>query len=367
LVELAKVRASPNKWISLMTYTAGIKRFALNCLYSLVKYGNQPHYIVATFDKDSLSSCMELNLACFNATDLSRVKIEGGAFNFGAKESVAMWWAKQEISLLLLRMGYIVHGTDADVVYFRDVRASYGNVLEKTWADGMFLTEESGPNKEDDERSYINMINAGVYALKPSNRTFHFMKHWIGGWERDMDQVYLNKIMSTSYMFCDSRATCSTLKRHRKAAFYRHPHLWKGTSCILPLGDTPCEDKRLFIHYLCGVGWANKKQAWELYNMWVIDDEGRPMWDDGKETKGVNGTKHAFLPCPGIAWPHVSWSPNRRRGLLATLGQSALSRALGFSSGVMSSEKERDYVMQEAGDVSTPSRGEQRSRRMPLL
>ena len=51
-----------------MTMTAAIKRFVLNCLFSLQKYGKQRHYIVVTFDPQSLVACKTLNLPCFNGS-----------------------------------------------------------------------------------------------------------------------------------------------------------------------------------------------------------------------------------------------------------------------------------------------------------
>ena len=59
----------PGSWVTFVTMTAAIKRFVLNCLFTLHKYGKQPHFFVATFDPHSLSTCMELNLPCLNATE----------------------------------------------------------------------------------------------------------------------------------------------------------------------------------------------------------------------------------------------------------------------------------------------------------
>ena len=52
--------------------TAAIRRFVLNCLYTLVKYGKQPHYIVATF----------LNLPCLDGHEFNTNPQVGHPFVF---------------------------------------------------------------------------------------------------------------------------------------------------------------------------------------------------------------------------------------------------------------------------------------------
>ena len=66
-------------------------RFVANCLYTLHKYGKQPHFIVAVFDPVSLAECKRLNLPCFNAEGFSGQRIEDGDHGFGSRHAVAMW------------------------------------------------------------------------------------------------------------------------------------------------------------------------------------------------------------------------------------------------------------------------------------
>ena len=42
-----------------------------------------------------------------------------GQFVPGQRSALKIWWAKQNIALRLLEMGYNVHGSDVDVFYFR--------------------------------------------------------------------------------------------------------------------------------------------------------------------------------------------------------------------------------------------------------
>ena len=62
--------------------TAAIRRFVLNCLYTLVKYGKQPHYIVATFDPSSLAACKILNLPCLDGHEFNTNPQVGHPFVF---------------------------------------------------------------------------------------------------------------------------------------------------------------------------------------------------------------------------------------------------------------------------------------------
>ena len=103
LPALLRIQASEHKWITIVTMTGKIKHFVLNCLYSLVAYGKQPHYIVAAFERESLEACKKLRLPCFDAAHMTPHKIENGVHNFISGQAHAMWWAKQRIALSILR------------------------------------------------------------------------------------------------------------------------------------------------------------------------------------------------------------------------------------------------------------------------
>ena len=99
-------QVGPKRWISMVTMTASIKRFVVNCLYTLHKYGGQPHYIVATFDPVSLSVCKSLNLPCLNGTDFNTdpMAIEDGERS-KRYDAVKIWgggsFTYDEVTLLL--------------------------------------------------------------------------------------------------------------------------------------------------------------------------------------------------------------------------------------------------------------------------
>ena len=122
--------------------------------------------------------------------------------------------------------------------------------------------------------------------------------------------------MLQAYMLCDSMATCIGLRRNGVAAMYRHPAFFPHQSCMRPLVGNyspggPCDTRRLYLHYLCWSGWEDRKaRSWTENDLWMIDEDLRPMWQDGGGPKGP----HAFMPCfDQLAWPDVKGNLARRR------------------------------------------------------
>lgn len=311
LTRLLEVQASEHRWISMVTMTAKIKRFVVNCLYSLHKYGKQPHYMVATFDDISLAECKRLNLPCLNATMFSQQRIEDGDHGFGSQHAVAMWWAKQTLTTELIRRNYNVHASDVDVVYFRNMNLSYDRIFSDTKADGIFAAEEGGPGEPWEpvhpSKSYINLINAGVYAIQANNRTLDFMLRWTAPEGRKhMDQVYLNHLHTEAYVFCTSHSTCRSAQGHGKFALFRHQFFFPGTSCIQNIyppdnsEPDPCNPRRLYLHFLCTCCWDAKSKCWEHNRLWFVDTNLKPMYTDGGGSE-----QHPFMPCKEeVAWPN---------------------------------------------------------------
>ena len=77
------------------------------------------------------------------------------------------------------------------------------------------------------------------------------------------------------------------------------PHPWSLSSCILDTLEDACNTRRLYVHFLCRVGWDEKIRAWNKLKFWLVDGEGKPLWQDG----GGTGGAHPFFPCDeGPAW-----------------------------------------------------------------
>ncbi|KAG1656769.1 hypothetical protein FOA52_009595 [Chlamydomonas sp. UWO 241] len=141
------------RWITMLTMTGAVRRFAANCIYSLVTYGRQPHYLVATFDDSSAAECARMRLPCADAKVFmpDHQLVDG---QHVAQAQAPLWWAKQRLAYHLLGKNLTVHGTDIDVVYYRDVRKSYSRAIDLLQADAVFAAEEF------DHGSYINHMNA---------------------------------------------------------------------------------------------------------------------------------------------------------------------------------------------------------------
>ncbi|KAG1676389.1 hypothetical protein FOA52_001184 [Chlamydomonas sp. UWO 241] len=292
------------RWITMLTMTGALRRFAANCIYSLVTYGRQPHYIVATFDDSSAAECARMRLPCADAKAfMPDHQLVDGEHNFGSAAAGAIWWAKQRLAQHLLSKNLTVHGTDIDVVYFRDVRKSYSRAFVKLRADAVFAAEEAldpteGPRPVPRD-AYINHMNAGVYAVHPNQRTLDFFDQWINAStdpRSNNDQVALNRLIHRAYGLCYSHTQCRVTQIQGLMAVWKHPHFWPGSSCIqdsLAEGGH-CNKRLMYLHFLCIGGWHNKVKSWETLSNWFLDEDLKPVYADGR---GPNGT-HPYLPCP---------------------------------------------------------------------
>ncbi|KAG1676388.1 hypothetical protein FOA52_001183 [Chlamydomonas sp. UWO 241] len=243
------------RWITMLTMTGALRRFAANCIYSLVTYGRQPHYIVATFDDSSAAECARMRLPCADAKAfMPDHQLVDGQHLFGSQAASAMWWAKQRLAHHLLGRNLTVHGTDIDVVYYRDVRKSYSRAFEMLRADAVFAAEEAPPDewsKPLSREAYINHMNAGVYALHPNQRTMDFFDRWLARGKREgNDQIALNREIYRSYGLCYSHTQCRLTQLQGLMAVWKHPHFWQHTSCIQgSLGEGGHCDKRRLYEY----------------------------------------------------------------------------------------------------------------------
>uniref|UniRef100_A0A7R9Z780 Uncharacterized protein n=2 Tax=Chlamydomonas euryale TaxID=1486919 RepID=A0A7R9Z780_9CHLO len=150
-------------------------------------------------------------------------------------------------------------------------------------------------------------MNAGVYAMHPNQRVLDFMETWVHSSTRHPnDQIALNNLFMVKYGVCYSHTQCRSVQMHGMMAIYKHVHFFPGNSCIQeslgPLGH--CDKRRLYLHYLCGVGWDNKAATWTKMSNWLVDEDLRPMYADGG---GANGP-HPHLPCTDgeLAWDTLS-------------------------------------------------------------
>lgn len=80
---------SRDNWVSMFSFSSGIKRMALNCIYSFVRYGGQSSYIVTAWDPLALDMCISLQLPCYNATHMAKdMEHRVASYNETAPESI---------------------------------------------------------------------------------------------------------------------------------------------------------------------------------------------------------------------------------------------------------------------------------------
>ena len=58
------------KGVSLLFFNYQMSTMLQNCLYSMVKFAGVCNYIVVVWDEPSLEVCRDMNLPCYNATDM---------------------------------------------------------------------------------------------------------------------------------------------------------------------------------------------------------------------------------------------------------------------------------------------------------
>jgi len=77
LTALLQVQAR-DRDVAIIVFNEGFAELALNCLVSLVKFGNSPNYIITSVGASSLAYCRELRLPCYDGVNLlSNVTLTG--------------------------------------------------------------------------------------------------------------------------------------------------------------------------------------------------------------------------------------------------------------------------------------------------
>lgn len=137
--------------VSLIVLTMPTFQMGLNCIYSMIKHGGVKTFIAATFDVETQQACQQYRLPCYDASDLVQQYSSGLAplqamalINQTDSDEGHRLLGRLRLHLMrqIIDQGYHLHVTDADVVYVRDIYASYVNLLYKYRADGTFMNED---------------------------------------------------------------------------------------------------------------------------------------------------------------------------------------------------------------------------------
>ncbi len=74
----------------------------------------------------------------------------------------------------------------------------------------------------------------------------------------------------------------------------------------------PCDPIRLYVHAVCTSGWGpeegGKGSYWLKYKLWLVDEDGQPLYLDNENTASSGKSAHPahpFLTCRGPAWMNM--------------------------------------------------------------
>ena len=330
---------SKGKWISVLLFNKAVIRWSLNCIYSMIKMGGVKSYIAATTDDASLQTCMAYRLPCYNASYLlaeyastSDAKIPTTTMLIGTKPYLQIVWAKVRLMKEMLALGFNVHFTDVDAVYLRPIYPSYRNIINKHRVDAIFMKEtkletrsslaktlqQKGKETSDLDMQFkegwertLNLFNTGIYAIRSTNHSLKLVDRWLASNIKGMtkgqghDQMVINSMAFTDYVICSGPGLCQAARQQGFATIYRHPSQF-GLSGVCPSVkfDPPCDPVRLFVHVICKEGWGEKEEekgrVLSRFKLWLVDNEGRPIYSEDTEDQ-----RHPFLPCAGLAWEEL--------------------------------------------------------------
>ena len=66
LTALLETQRTPDNWVSIFMFSAGVKWWTMNSIHSYIAYGKSTAYILASPDEASLEACLSLRLPCLN-------------------------------------------------------------------------------------------------------------------------------------------------------------------------------------------------------------------------------------------------------------------------------------------------------------
>lgn len=171
--------ALPDKTVMLMTFSLGFKKILRMWLQRMHKgQGTEPyiqHFLVITWDSESLEACWSFNLTCYldskEGTEGSARKFKWSKkyISYGTKNYYAMVFRKVELIEIILRKGFNVLFSDADVMWLKDPFPYLQGP-----ADVMVSTDwyTYDPNFKGIR------ANTGFLFLRSNRRTKDFVHYW---------------------------------------------------------------------------------------------------------------------------------------------------------------------------------------------
>ncbi|KNE57158.1 hypothetical protein AMAG_02905 [Allomyces macrogynus ATCC 38327] len=311
LATLAEMQAR-DKQITVIPYQAADRPMLENLIYSLVKYGQTRHLLVAAIDEASLASCLAMNLPCFNATANSPSTFSGEVREGEGDGSARNSWIKPRVVDALLRLGFTVHLSATETAYVRNVWATYMPWLDEIDAD-LAATYESA-----------SLINTGNYIARPTLTMLNFFREYLAIGDRNPtipEQTAFGTALRAHGGLCQTREACAALKQAGKLALRDYSSAFgRATSCSPDVLDV-CARHVLYVRPNCIAGREAKKRTLVQLKVWFMREvcpagAGEDPELHKGECMGVPSglvSKHSVLPEPA--------SPAEERECFGTVAQ----------------------------------------------
>ena len=233
----------------------------------MVKFGGIDNYVVVTWTKEDMETCLDLNLPCADASvylpadpylvktemnakikstsnstaagtsagtthatnnidDSSTTQLEPPVPEFATKSYNRIMWMKPAVVKVLLELGYAVHSTDIDLAYAaKPVWESYLSYLELNMdgivADAAFQAETGVYTPT------VSPINSGNFLALPTPATLALFSTWVslvndhlrtGGNQHGLARLF----EGGQFLTCQGEEQCTHMVHSRDKGNIKH-------------------------------------------------------------------------------------------------------------------------------------------------
>ncbi|KAI7838010.1 hypothetical protein COHA_008192 [Chlorella ohadii] len=303
LAELAALRATREgrvkNAVTLLTFNPRFSTMAQNAIFSMVKFGGVRNYLVGIWEPTDLDACADLNLPCADVSAYLPERLDhASSGEFGTHDYFVITWLSSFLVRDLLKKGYAVHYSDADIVYtVKPVWTSYLTFIEEAEADAAFQVELGSSN----------------YVVLPTPGSIAMFEGWTKGFQegleaKENDQQYVERIHDKILRRCTAASGCIKAREEMQAnsqtgklalirAYHHGYFMYSNDHCELahadtaPLFDT-CDWSILYFHPVC-TDYDGKRASFVKQQMWFVNED---------RCLPRNGTASQVKACEPVRW-----------------------------------------------------------------
>ncbi|ORZ37983.1 hypothetical protein BCR44DRAFT_1483652 [Catenaria anguillulae PL171] len=261
-------------------FQSGYRSMVENAVYSLMTWGKVRNLLLFAIDAASAAECLYLNMPCFNATSLATADFtnqQGLDPKYRDKIWSVISWVKPRLVRELLRLGYTVNLSDADIGFLRNVWLSYDEYMREVDADMSITSEISA--------SFV--ANTGNYVVRPTPESLRFFDEYVA--IGNDDPIFRNLTMS----FCTSLDTCNEQRARGLLPIREYSPLF-GRFNLCPHPIDVCKPDMLYVHPICIARRDDKVEALKRFGAWNMADADHVGYYCEEKSK-VGG-----FECPGV-------------------------------------------------------------------